>query len=158
MIFTFLDQPTIEGLIELHHKDLSQRILQKKLAEEVTRLVHGEEKLQAALETTKKLFSNADKPVSEMSAEELEGMDGIVKSTFALSTLRQGIDVVSFLADTQIFPSKGEARKMLQNGGVSINREKVGDSQQSINEKMLLHGKYLLVQKGKKNFYLVEAG
>ncbi len=154
-IFTFLDQPVINDLVEAHHKDLSQRILQKKLAEEVTRLVHGEEKLQAALETTKRLFSNADKPITEMSAEDLESMEGIVKTDFPLANLRQGIDVISFLAETNIFPSKGEARKMLQNGGVSINREKITDLQQGIDEKMLLHGKYLLVQKGKKNYYLV---
>lgn len=154
-IFTFLDEPVINDLAEAHNKDLSQRILQKKLAEEVTRLVHGEENLQAALETTKRLFSNADKPISEMSAEDLESMEGIVKSNYPATTLRHGVDVISFLADTSIFPSKGEARKMLQNGGVSINREKISDLQQRIDENILLHGKYLLVQKGKKNFYLV---
>ncbi len=154
-IFTFLDEPVINDLTEAHHKDLSQRILQKKLAEEVTRLVHGEEKLQAALETTKRLFSNADKPIAEMSEDDLESMEGIVKTNFPLAGLRQGIDVISFLAETNIFPSKGEARKMLQNGGVSINREKITDLQQGIDEKMLLHGKYLLVQKGKKNYFLV---
>jgi tyrosyl-tRNA synthetase len=68
-----------------------------------------------------------------------------------------GVDVVSFLAETNIFSSKGEARKMVQGGGVSINRKKIDDVQSAIDNAMLLHGKYLLVQKGKKNYYLVSA-
>ena len=71
------------------------------------------------------------------------------------ATLDEGIDVVSFLADTNIFPSKGEARKMLQNGGVSINRKKVENIQMIVDNSLLLHDKYLLAQKGKKNYYLI---
>jgi len=71
--------------------------------------------------------------------------------------LISGIDAVSFLAETSIFPSKGEARKMIQNGGVSINRHKVSATDEIINDKKLLHQKYLLIQKGKKNYYLVNA-
>ena len=84
-------------------------------------------------------------------------MDGIVKSTYAISKIKQGVDLVRFLAETGILPSKGEARKMIQNGGISINRNKVENIQFNIGTEQLLHEKYILVQKGKKNFYLVEA-
>jgi tyrosyl-tRNA synthetase len=72
------------------------------------------------------------------------------------SLLEEGIDVITLLTDTRIFPSKGEARKMIQNGGVSINRHKVNNPQLTVNTAMLLHGQYLLVQKGKKHYYLVK--
>jgi tyrosyl-tRNA synthetase len=81
----------------------------------------------------------------------------VIKSGFPAVKLRSGIDVVSFLAESGIFPSKGEARKTIQGGGVSINRHKVDDAAQAVNSDLLLHGKYILVQKGKKNYFLVEA-
>ncbi len=84
-------------------------------------------------------------------------MEGIVNVQYAMSNLQSGIDLVSFLTDTAIFPSKGEARKMIQNGGVSINRKKVDSLQFTVDRSALLHQKYLLVQKGKKNYYLVKA-
>ncbi len=155
-IFTFLDEHTINKLISEHHNDPAKRILQKKLAEEVTRFVHGEEKLKTAIETTLRLFNNQDKPISEMSENDLETMEGIIKISYPKSKLREGIEIISFLAETSIFASKGEARKMIQNGGVSINRVKMINQQVSITEEHLLHNKYLLVQKGKKNYYLVE--
>jgi tyrosyl-tRNA synthetase len=73
-----------------------------------------------------------------------------------LEKINTGIDVVSFLAESGILPSKGEARKMVQNGGVSINRKKIDSPQLHVDNSLLLHKKYLLVQKGKKNYYLVE--
>ena len=82
-------------------------------------------------------------------------MEGIVKIDFAKEKIEAGIDVVTFLAETRIFPSKGEARKTVQGGGVSINRKKIENIQQSIENSLLLHDKYILVQKGKKNYYLV---
>ena len=82
-------------------------------------------------------------------------MEGVVKFDFSAEKIRAGIDVVSFLAEASIFPSKGEARKMVQQGGVSINRHKVTDVGTKVVEEMLLHGRYILVQKGKKNYYLV---
>jgi len=155
-IFTFLDEHTISKLISEHRNDPSKRILQKKLAEEITRFVHGEEKLNIAIETTLRLFNNQDKPISEMSEKDLETMEGIIKISYPKSKFREGIEIISFLAETSIFTSKGEARKMIQNGGVSINRIKMINQQESITEEHLLHNKYLLVQKGKKNYYLVE--
>lgn len=82
-------------------------------------------------------------------------MEGIINLEYAMTSLAIGTDVISFLTETKIFPSKGEARKMIQNGGVSINRKKVDDLQFSVDHSALLHQKYLLVQKGKKNYYLV---
>ena len=76
---------------------------------------------------------------------------------YPLDKINAGIDVVSFLAETNIFPSKGEARKTIQGGGVSINRKKVDNLQLTVNSSLLLHEKYLLVQKGKRNYYLVKA-
>ena len=153
-IFTFLRQEEINQLIADNDNDPSARVLQKTLAKEITTFVHGEEGYNAALETTQKIFANKSADVESLSAQDLEEMEGIVKCNYDKGTL-EGTDVVSFLAATNIFPSKGEARKTVQNGGVSINRKKIEDVQQKMSTGMLLHNKYLLVQKGKKNFYLV---
>ena len=154
-IFTFLDKTTVDSLIAEHKKDGANRILQKKLAEEVTRFVHGENELKKAIETTGKLFANQHAAAEDLTIEELEGMDGIVKIDFAKEKISSGIDVVTFLAETKIFPSKGEARKTVQGGGISINRKKIDNFQLPIENSLLLHNKYILVQKGKKNYYLV---
>jgi tyrosyl-tRNA synthetase len=154
-IFTFLDQPTINRLIEEQKKDASKRVLQKALAKEVTIFVHGREEYEKAVETTEKLFANQHAPAESLSAEDLEGMDGIQKINFAKEKTAAGMDVVSFLAESAIFHSKGEARKMVLGGGVSINRKKVEAADMKIEPSLLLHGKYLLVQKGKKSYYLV---
>jgi tyrosyl-tRNA synthetase len=156
-IFTFLKQSDINSLIEEHREDPSKRILQKKLAEELTIYVHGANEYQKAIETTQKLFAQQTAPVESLSLEDLESMEGLVHVDFASEKLVTGIDVISFLAETTIFPSKGEARKMVQNGGVSINRHKVADVAHTVTKEQLLHGKYFLVQKGKKNYYLVNA-
>ena len=154
-IFTFLDKPTIDHLIEEHKKDASKRLLQKILAKEVTVFVHGQLEYDKAIETTEKLFSNTTAAAEDLSEDDLHHMEGIVKINYNVTKLDPNTDVVSFLAETNIFPSKGEARKNVQGGGVSINRKKIEDIQLVIDSSMLLHGKYLLVQKGKKNYYLV---
>ena len=154
-IFTFLDQQTINNLIEEQKKDASKRVLQKTLAREVTIFVHGEDEFNKAVETTEKLFANQNATAESLSVVDLEGMEGMQKFDFSKEIISAGIDVVSFLAETNIFPSKGEARKMLQGGGVSINRKKVDDIQLAVDNSLLLHNKYILVQKGKKNYYLV---
>jgi tyrosyl-tRNA synthetase len=156
-IFTFLSLEEIEALGNEHVKNPSLRILQKKLAEEVTVLVHGKDELQKAIETTEKLFANQTAPAESLTVDDLEGMEGIVKSDFFKHKIDEGIDVVSFLAETKVFSSKGEARKTIQNGGVSINRKKIEDAQMAINSSVLLHEKYILVQKGKKNYFLIQA-
>jgi len=156
-IFTFLPQDEISHLIEEHHKDQSKRILQKRLAQELTVFVHGEEEYQKAIETTEKLFSQKNASAESLSVEDLKSMEGIVHIDYSKEKLQNGIDAVSFLAEANIFSSKGEARKMIQNGGVSINRQKINGVEEIINDKKLLHEKYLLVQKGKKNYFLVNA-
>jgi tyrosyl-tRNA synthetase len=156
-IFTFLDKPTIEQLIAEHNLNPAARILQKTLAKEVTIFVHGVEGYNDAVATTQKLFENANAPAESLSIEDLENMQGVQKITYPKTKLEQQIDIVSFLADTNIFPSKGEARKMVQGGGISINRKKVENIDMQINSSLLLHSKYLLAQKGKKNYYLIIA-
>ncbi len=155
-IFTFLPEAEIHTIIEQHRAQESLRLLQKKLAEEVTRFVHGEEALQQALATTQQLFGKADKPVHELSEDDLRSIEGIMHAAFPAGGLQQGVDIISLVADTGIFPSRGEARKMIQNGGLSINRNKIQDPQLLIDSSWLLHEKFLLVQKGKKQFFLIE--
>lgn len=156
-IFTFLPQDEISHLTEEHHKDQSKRILQKRLAQELTVFVHGEEEYNKAIETTEKLFSQKNTSAESLTEEDLKSMEGIVHINFAKEKLQSGMDAVSFLAETTIFSSKGEARKMIQNGGVSINRHKIASVDEMISAEKLLHEKYLLIQKGKKNYYLVNA-
>lgn len=156
-IFTFLTKDTIEELIKEHSNDPSKRVLQKKLAEELTIFVHGKEELQKAVETTFKLFTQQNASADTLSVEDLEGMDGIIHISYEKEKLGSGIDVITLLSETNVFPSKGEARKMIQNGGVSINRIKVSGITDTVNTTQLLHDKYLLIQKGKKNYYLLIA-
>jgi tyrosyl-tRNA synthetase len=155
-IFTFLNKEEIHALHEAHQKNPALRLLQKTLAREVTIFIHGQEEFEQALVTTEKLF-NQTGAVENLSEQDLHAMEGIVKSTYAIAELQQGVDVVRFLAETGILPSRGEARKLVQNGGISINRNKVENIQFHISTELLLHKKYILVQRGKKNFYLVEA-
>lgn len=156
-IFTFLSKDAINKLLDEHRMNPSSRVLQKKLAQEITTLVHGKDEYEKAVETTAKLFDNQNASAESLSVEDLESMEGVIKSDFEKGKLINGIDVVSFLAETGIFPSKGEARKTIQGGGISINRKKIDNVQLPINDTLLLHDKYILIQKGKKNYYLVKA-
>lgn len=156
-IFTFLDRPTIENLLQQHQQNPGARELQKVLAKEVTSFVHGIDEYNKAIETSAKLFAAQDAPAESLSIEDLEGMEGVVNFEYDLDKLTNGVDVVSFLAESGIIASKGEARKLIQGGGISINRRKVTDPAMQVTDAMLLHKLYLLVQKGKKNYYLVRA-
>ena len=155
-IFTFLTKDAINILINEHNVHPSNRILQKTLARLVTTNVHGEKEAALAIETTQKLFSNQNAPAESLSVVDLEGMEGVTKIDLDKEKISKGIDVVSFLAETTIFPSKGDARKTVQGGGISINRKKVEGIDFKIDTSLLLHNQYLLVQKGKKNYYLVK--
>jgi len=155
-IFTFLSFDEIETISNEHEKNPSLRLLQKRLAEKITAFVHGMDELEKAVETTKRLFANHTAPAESLSEQDLEQMEGVIKTDFERTKLNTGIDVVSFLAETNIFPSKGEARKTIQGGGVSINRKKVDNIGIRIDASFLLHDKYILVQKGKKNYHLVK--
>lgn len=154
-VFTFLPKEAINMLVHEHKKNPAERVLQKKLAQEITTFVHGKEEYEKAVATTEKLFAHQHAPAENLSIKDLEGMEGVIKSEYDKIKLAEGIDVVSLLAETKIFASKGEARKMVQGGGVSINRKKVENEKMKIEQSMLLHDKYLLIQKGKKNYYLV---
>jgi tyrosyl-tRNA synthetase len=154
-IFTFLTQDEIEKLIEKHYQDPGARPLQKILAKEVTTLVHGETAWKKALEQSEKLFAQQSGPIELMSEDDLNSLEGIVHAKFSLSRLSQGIDIVNFLAETRILSSKGEARKMVQQGGIHLNRKRVDDVHFNLDSHLLLHKKYILVQKGKKNYFLV---
>ena len=154
-IFTFLDKATIDNLISEHKKDAGKRLLQKKLAEEITVFVHGRNEYEKAIITTEKLFTNTTAAAEDLSEMDLNNMEGIIKNNFAAATIKVGIAVIDFLVETAVFSSKGEARKMIQNGGLSINRKKVDNTDLRIDASLLLHKKYLLLQKGKKNYYLI---
>jgi tyrosyl-tRNA synthetase len=158
-IFTLLPKNEIDEAITAHHEDPSKRILQKKLAEEVTRFIHGQEELEKAVQTTEKLFSgNAAENIKELNEEDLLlSLEGVPVFDVPAAQFSEGADLVTLLADTGVFPSKGEARKMIQGGGVSVNKEKLTEVNAKIDSSFLLHGKYILVQKGKKNFYLIKA-
>lgn len=157
-IFTLLPKEEIEQLIETHTKDPGARILQKKLAENITSFVHGKEECASAIQTTEQLFGKKDDiNFNELNEEELlQAMDGVPVQTIAHEKLTAGIDAVSFLVDTGIFTSKGEARKMILGGGISVNKEKVTDAALIINVSHLLAGNHIVVQKGKKNHFLVK--
>ena len=154
-IFTFLSRDAIHILTHEHKIDPSARVLQKSLAQEITTFVHGKEEYEKAVATTKKLFANQNASAESLSLEDLETMEDLIKCSFPKEKISDGVDVVSFLAEAGIFPSKGEARKTIQGSGVSINRKKIDNVQLTINNSFLLHNKYILAQKGKKNYYLI---
>jgi tyrosyl-tRNA synthetase len=156
-IFTFLTKSEIDNLLDEHRKDSGLRYLQKRMAAEITAFVHGKSGLEQALLATEKTFSNQNVPAEQLSLEDIEKMDGVTQLSFPKKVLLLGVDIVSFLAESGSFPSKGEARKTIQGGGVSINRRKVDDTQMKIDDSLLLHDKYILVQKGKKHHYIVKA-
>ena len=156
-IFTSLDKETIDALIEEHRKDPGMRVLQKRLAQEVTVLVHSQEALDAAIEASNILFGKSTKEGLEKLDEAtfLDIFDGVPQEHIARTELEASIPIVDFMAvNTHIFPSKGEARKMTQTNGVSVNKEKV-TLDKVMTPADLIDGKYILVQKGKKNYYLV---
>lgn len=157
-IFTFLDEPTVNNLIAEHRADAAKRVLQKRLAQEITTFVHGEKEYDIAIKTSQVLFGNASVEVLQSLTEEelYKIMAGVPQFEVNAADLEAGKDVVSFLADTGIFPSKGEARKTIQGGGVSMNGKKIAGIDLVINNDAMAIGKNILFQKGKKNYFLVK--
>ena len=157
-IFTLLDRNEIDQLIAAHAQAPENRILQKKLAECITTFVHGKEEFEAAQKTTEQLFGKGEElDLSTLSEQELlNAMEGVPVHHLSADQVKNGMDIVSFLAETGIFPSKGEARKMVQGGGISINREKQTAQGYMSNAQHVVGGNYIAVQKGKKNHYLVK--
>ena len=158
-IFTFLPKEEIDALLAAHKGNEHQRLLQKKLAEEVTCFVHSRADYDFAVNASQVLFNNDTAEILQQLNEEqlLQVLDGVPTVNIARSVLDAGIDIVSFLADTNIFPSKGEAKKMVQGGGISINKIKVDAIEYILKTDSLLNGKFLLIQKGRRNYYLVTA-
>ena len=155
-IFTLLDKETIDRLTAEHEAAPHLRILQKALAREITTMIHSEEEYEKAVEASQILFGGATSEALRRLDEQtlLQVFEGGPQFTVSRSDL--GCTFVDLCAEkTQIFPSKGECRKMVQGGGVSLDKEKVTDPMRAVTEADLIAGKYLLVQKGKKNYYLV---
>ncbi|MBN8851505.1 MAG: tyrosine--tRNA ligase [Sphingobacteriales bacterium 50-39] len=157
-IFTFLSKDEITDLIAQHAVNPGDRVLQKALAREITTFVHGPEGLNQALADTEKMFAGRTAPAESLSEADLESLEGVARFSYPVDKLGAGIDIVSFLAETGILASKGEARKLVEGGGISVNRKKVESVKTTVDSSLLLHGKYILVQKGKKSYYLVQAG
>jgi tyrosyl-tRNA synthetase len=159
-IFTSLTREEIEALIKEHEEAPHLRVLQKRLAKEVTCMVHSEEDYNKALEASNILFGNATADALRALDEEtfLDVFSGVETFDISLDELKAGIGPLDLLAEkTKVFPSKGEARKMIQANGFSMNKEKLTDPATPLTDANLLNGKYLLFQKGKKNYYLVVA-
>ncbi|MCQ2607642.1 MAG: tyrosine--tRNA ligase [Bacteroidales bacterium] len=158
-IFTMLPKEEIDSLIAEHEQAPHLRVLQKRLAQEVTIMVHSKEDYEAALEASNILFGNATSDSLKKLDKEtfLSVFEGVPTFQVAKSEIEAGVSVIDLIAEkTNIFPSKGEARKMIQGGGVSINKAKVEAIDMQVNATALLNGSYILVQKGKKNYFIVE--
>jgi len=159
-IFTLFDQETIKGLEAEQDAAPHQRALQKALAKDITIRVHGEAEYEKAIKSSEFLFGNTGiEFLNELNADEVMGLfEGVPNYKIALSDLQTGINAVDLLAaNTQVFPSKGEAKKMIQGGGVAVNKAKIGTPEDIYNADNLIGGKFLVAQKGKKNYFLIIA-
>ena len=156
-IFTDLDKETIDALVAEHQQDPGRRVLQKRLAEEVTVMVHSKEDLQIAQEASNILFGKATKENLQKLDEAtlLDVFAGVPHFTIGADKLGQPAVDMFTADDCKVFASKGEMRKLVQGGGVSLNKEKLAAFDQTVTADDLIDGKYLLVQRGKKNYYLV---
>ncbi len=159
-IFTSLTREEIEELVAAQSADPGQRPLQKRLAKEITTMVHSAQEYEAAVEASQILFSNHAAEALHRLDEEtlLQVLEGVPTFEVALADIEAGISLADLLVDrAKVFPSKGELRKMVQGGGVQINKEKIADAYAPASSELLLNGKYILVQKGKKNYNLLIA-
>ncbi|MGZ3872966.1 MAG: tyrosine--tRNA ligase [Mucilaginibacter sp.] len=159
-IFTLFGRDTIEALEAEQDAAPHLRVLQKALAKDITIRVHGEAAYEKAIKSSEFLFGNIGiEFLSELNdAEVLALFEGVPNFTIALSLLQEGVNVVDLLAaHTSVFPSKGEARKMIQGGGTAINKVKIASADDIYTQDALISGKYLVAQKGKKNYFLIIA-
>ncbi|MBR2160954.1 MAG: tyrosine--tRNA ligase, partial [Bacteroidaceae bacterium] len=159
-IFTSLTKEEIDALVAEHAEAPHLRVLQKRLAKEVTCMVHSEEDYNAAVEASGILFGN-DTHDALMKLDEdtlLSVFEGVPQFEVSRSLLETGVKAVDLFAEhSQVFASKGEMRKLVQGGGVSVNKEKLAAFDEIIGTDRLIGGKYLLVQRGKKNYFLLIA-
>jgi tyrosyl-tRNA synthetase len=159
-IYTFLDQSHIEALEAEHAQAPHLRILQKELAAQVTTLVHGAEELEAAIGAAAILFGNSDaRQLAGIHPDTLlAALEGVPTFDISKAKLETGINILDFLVtETGVFPSKGEARKMIAAGGFSLNKEKVASENRNVDAQDLLHDRFMLAQKGKKQYFLIRA-
>ena len=155
-IFTLLDRETIESLIARHEEAPHLRELQKTLAKEITTMIHSAEEYEKAVEASQILFGGATSEALHRLDEQtlLQVFEGVPQFTIAKDQL--GCTFVDMCAElTKVFPSKGECRKMVQGGGVSLNKEKITDAMRPVTAEDLIAGKYMIAQRGKKNYYLI---
>lgn len=159
-IFTELTREEIEELVAQQAADPGQRPLQKRLAKEITTMVHSAADYEAAVEASQILFSNKAGEILHKIDEPtlLAVMEGVPQFEIERKDLEEGVKLVDLLTDkAAVFPSKGGMRKMVQGGGVSINKEKISDPYAEASTDLLLNDKYILVQRGKKNYFLLIA-
>ena len=157
-IFTELSREEIAALVAEQAADPGRRPLQKRLAREITTMVHSAEEYEKAVEASEILFSNKAGEILHRIDEEtlLQVFEGVPTFDVALDDIKAGIGLADLLTEkAKVFPSKGELRKLAQQGGLMINKEKIADAYAPVSESMLLNGKYMLVQKGKKNYFLL---
>ena len=159
-IFTLFDRATIENFEKEHNEAPQTRALQKALAKDITIRVHGEGEFEKAVKSSEFLFGNTGiEFINELNDEEVLSLfDGVPNYKVSLSEINQGVNAVDLLAvHTAVFSSKGEAKKMIQGGGTALNKVKISSTDDSYNGDVLINGKYIIAQKGKKNYFLIIA-
>lgn len=159
-IFTMLSREEVESLISAHAEAPHLRLLQKRLAEEVTVMVHSRDEYDKAVEASGILFGNSTSEALRRLDEDtlLAVFEGVPTFEVPMSLFDAGVKAIDLLVENAaVFPSKGEMRKLTQGGGVSVNKEKLAAPDQTLGKADLLDGKYLIVQRGKKNYYLIVA-
>lgn len=159
-IFTLFDEATIKALEAEQDAAPHQRAIQKALAKDITIRVHSEAEYEKAIKSSEFLFGNTGVEfLNELTEDEVLGLfEGVPNFKVSFAELQQGINVVDLLAaNTAVFPSKGEAKKMIQGGGAAINKAKIASVDSIYNADNLINGKFLVVQKGKKNYFLIVA-
>jgi tyrosyl-tRNA synthetase len=157
-IFTVLGRMEIHGIIEDHNRAPHERLLQKRLAEEVTVMVHSREDYEGAVEASQILFGKGTTDSLRKMNEGtfLSVFEGVPVFDIKREVLKSGVSIADLCAEhSQVFASKGELRRLVQGGGLSLNKEKIDNPDMVVGEEALLNSKYLLVQKGKKNYYLI---
>ena len=160
-VFTLLPREEIVSLIEQHVEAPHERLLQKKLAEEITTMVHSKEEYEMAVEASQILFGKGTAEQLKKLNEKtfLSVFEGVPQFTISKSEVASGINILDLLAEkTSVFTSKGELRRTIAGNGLSLNKEKIGDQDLIVNADFLIGGKYILAQKGKKNYFLIIAG
>lgn len=159
-IFTLLTRDEIENLEAEHERVPHQRILQKALAKDVTIRIHSEKDYENSVEAAEILFGRGTlESLRKLSEKEfLSIFEGVPTMEISKKELQKGVNIIDLLSDkTQIFPSRAEARKMIKAGGVSVNKEKLIDENLNMYDDTLINDKYIVAQKGKKNYYLIKA-